>query len=144
LEVSADKVREMKQYFKNDNTLIDNYVSTKVSLPEEFIPLSAPAKGINLEYRHAMAYLKKRNISNDDIKKYNIGYCANGRYRNRIVIPSYDKSGNVNYFIARSFEKEPHLKYDAPSCSKTEIIGFEYFINWKIPVILCEGSFDAI
>jgi DNA primase len=24
------------------------------------------------------------------------------------------------------------------------LIGFEYFINWKVPVILCEGIFDAI
>lgn len=144
LEVSPDKIREMKQYFKNDKTSLQDYAPTKVSLPEEFIPLSITPKGINLEYRHAMAYLRKRNINENDIKKYNIGYCASGRYRNRIVVPSYDKSGQLNYFIARSFEKDPFLKYDAPSCSKTEIIGFEYLINWKVPVILCEGSFDAI
>lgn len=144
LEVSPDKIREMKQYFKNDKTSLQDYAPTKVSLPEEFISLSVIPKGINLEYRHAMAYLKKRNISENDIKKYNIGYCASGRYRNRIIVPSYDKNGQLNYFIARSFEKDPFLKYDAPSCSKTEIIGFEYLINWKVPVILCEGSFDAI
>jgi DNA primase len=144
LEAPIDKIQEMKQYFKNDRTSLEDYAPTKVSLPEEFIPLSVAPKVINLEYRHAMAYLKKRNITESDIKKYNIGYCALGRYRNRIVVPSYDKTGQLNYFIARSFEIEPRLKYDAPSCSKTEIIGFEHLINWKVPVILCEGSFDAI
>ena len=59
-------------------------------------------------------------------------------------MPSYDKNGQVNYFIARSFEKEPRLKYDAPSVAKTEIVGMEYFVNWSVPVILCEGIFDAI
>ena len=144
LEVSPEKILEMKQYFKGDRTSLKDYNPVKVSLPEEFVPLSIIPKGINLEYRHAMAYLKKRSISEHDIKKYNMGYCSKGRFRNRIIVPSYDKQGNLNYFVARSFEKEATLKYDAPSCSKNEIIGFENLINWKIPVILCEGSFDAI
>ena len=55
-----------------------------------------------------------------------------------------DKNGNINYFIARSFEPDPFRKYDAPTCNKTELIGLEYFVNWSIPVILCEGIFDAI
>ena len=144
LEVSSEKILEMKKYFKGDTTKIEDYTPATVSIPSEFISLSTIPKSVNLEYRHAMAYLKKRSISDLDIKKYNIGYCAKGRYKNRIVIPSYDKNGKINYFIARSFEKDAFLKYDAPSCSKTDIIGFEYLINWKIPVILCEGSFDAI
>jgi DNA primase len=61
-----------------------------------------------------------------------------------VVVPSYDKNGQVNYFIARSFEKDPYQKYDAPSIQKTEIVGMEYFVNWSVPVILCEGIFDAI
>lgn len=142
LGVDIDKINEMKRYYTDDKTKLEDYISTVVSLPEEFRSLSKADK--SLEYRHAISYLSKRGITLCDIKKYNMGYCAKGRYRNRIIVPSYDKNGQVNYFIARSFEKEPTLKYDAPSCSKTEIIGFEYFINWKIPVVLCEGSFDAI
>ncbi len=34
--------------------------------------------------------------------------------------------------------------YDAPSVNKSEIIGFEYYINWNVPVVLCEGVFDAM
>jgi DNA primase len=144
LQVSTEIIMEMKQYFSNDKTSLKDYNPTKVSLPEEFISLSIIPKNINLEYRHAMSYLKNRNITTSDIKKYNIGYCSKGRYRNRIIVPSHDKDGHINYFIARSFEKEPRLKYDAPSVSKTDIVGFEYYVNWKIPVILCEGAFDAI
>lgn len=144
LGISVDKQKEMKSYFEGDKTIIDKPDFESVELPKEFIPLSIIPKGINIEHRHAISYLKNRKITDHDIVKYNIGYCANGRYRNRIIVPSYDKSGKLNYFIARSFEKEARLKYDAPSCSKTDIIGFEYYINWKIPVILCEGAFDAI
>lgn len=142
IDAPTEKLIEMKNYFQGDNTKIDASKSNKVQLPEEFISLVDP--DTSLEARHALTYLKKRHISDQDIKKYNIGYCKNGRYRNRVIIPSYDGNGNVNYFIARSFEKDPVRKYDAPSCNKTDLIGLEYFINWSVPVILCEGIFDAI
>lgn len=142
IDAPTEKLIEMKNYFQGDNTKIEASKSNKVQLPEEFISLVNP--DTSLEARHALTYLKKRHISDQDIKKYNIGYCKNGRYRNRVIVPSYDRNGNVNYFIARSFEKDPARKYDAPSCNKTDLIGLEYFINWSVPVILCEGIFDAI
>lgn len=142
IDAPTEKLIEMKNYFQGDNTKIESSKSNKVQLPEEFISLVNP--DTSLEARHALTYLKKRQISDQDIKKYNIGYCKNGRYRNRVIVPSYDRNGNVNYFIARSFEKDPARKYDAPSCNKTDLIGLEYFINWSVPVILCEGIFDAI
>jgi DNA primase len=60
-----------------------------------------------------------------------------------IVIPSYDNNGKLNYFTARSFEKDPYTKYRNPETSR-DIIPFELFINWDLPIILCEGPFDAI
>jgi DNA primase len=89
-------------------------------------------------------YLKKRGITKSDILKYNIGYCEEGRYANRIIVPSYDTNGELNYFIARDINPDSKKKYDAPKCNKNELIGLEYFINWDVPVILCEGIFDAI
>ena len=51
--------------------------------------------------------------------------------------------GRLNYFTARSFEKEPYVKYRNPSASR-DVIPNEHLINWNVPVILCEGLFDAI
>ena len=142
LGVEKERMVEMKGYFKGDRTKIEDTESTRVFLPKEFISMTE--NDTSLEYRRATVYLKNRGINEFDVRKYNIGYCKEGRYRNRVIVPSYDKNGQVNYFIARSFEKEPYQKYDAPSVNKTEIIGLEYHINWTVPVILCEGVFDAI
>jgi DNA primase len=60
-----------------------------------------------------------------------------------IIIPSYDENGNLNYFMSRSFEKEPKIKTKNPPLSRN-IIPFELFINWDLPIILCEGPFDAL
>jgi len=93
--------------------------------------------------RHAVNYLKKRNVSKHDIMKYNIGYCTEGLYKNMIIIPTYDANGKLNYFTGRSFEKDPYVKYRNPQVSR-DVIPNEHFINWDIPIILCEGLFDAI
>ena len=112
-----------------------------ITLPSEFTSLIDPPSDIM--GKHALAYLKRRGISMDDIIKYNIGYCEEGEYQNMVIIPSYDANGNLNYFTARSFEKEPFRKYKNPSVSR-DIVPFEMFINWSSPLVLCEGPFDAI
>tara|TARA_X000001316_G_C916863_1_gene31129 strand:- start:613 stop:1086 length:474 start_codon:yes stop_codon:yes gene_type:complete len=60
-----------------------------------------------------------------------------------VILPTYDKEGTLNYFTARSFEKEPYVKYRNPQVSR-DIIPNEHLINWNIPIILCEGMFDAM
>jgi len=64
-------------------------------------------------------------------------------YSRRVIIPSYDLNGQLNYFISRSYYTEEKMKYKHPPISKN-IIAFESQINWNEPIILCEGVFDAI
>ena len=112
-----------------------------LSLPSEFIPLWKPSK--SFDYGHAMSYLQDRRITMDDILRYNIGFCEQGEYRQRVLIPSYDKDGNVNFFAARAFHEGNTYKYMLSPWPK-DIIGFELFINWQEPITLVEGTFDAI
>jgi len=142
LHASPALIKEMRGYFPDGKTNLDEKVYDSVELPKEYRPLSTPST--LLPYRQAKAYITRRGFSEQDILKYNVGYCETGKYANSIIIPSFDKNGQLNYFISRSFEKEPKRKYNAPSCNKNSLIGLEYFINWKVPVILCEGIFDAI
>jgi DNA primase len=136
-----EKIVELKGYLGYLKKQ-EEVITTTVSLPKEFISLLDD--NTSLEKRQALAYASSRGLSKSDIIKYNIGYCSSGRYRNRLIIPSYNKKGIANYFMARSFEKNPSRKFDAPTCNKAEIIGLENTINWSVPIILCEGIFDAI
>jgi hypothetical protein len=114
--------------------------NTDLKLPEEYKPLIGSK---DILARHARAYLKNRGITFDDIEKYGIGYCESGRYSKMVIIPSYDESGKLNYFTGRSFEENPFVNYKNPEVSR-DIVPFELFVNWDIPLILCEGPFDAI
>jgi DNA primase len=142
VQATPAQVAEMRGYFPDGRGDIEDKQYEVVELPKEFKNFTKNM--LNITFRQARAYLDQRGITANDIIKYNIGYCETGKYRNSIIVPSYDSRGRLNYFISRSFEKDPGRKYNAPSCNKNELIGLEYFINWKVPVILCEGIFDAI
>ena len=138
IEVSPEIFAQLKPLVKSGSDVEEVISSTIVELPKEYKIFTD-----DITSRHALAYLKKRNLSKSDLLKYNIGYCEYGLYKNMVIIPSYDSTGRLNYFTARSFEKDPYIKYRNPEVSR-DIIPFELFINWDLPIILCEGPFDAI
>jgi DNA primase len=143
LKAPSNKIEQLKSYLKIETPEYEDvlYVDAEIKLPKEYISLSN-IKTKNISTKHALHYLKKRGITNDDIVKYNIGYCEYGDYSNRIIIPSYNSDCKLNYFTSRSFEDNAY-KYKNPTVSR-DIIPFELFINWNLPLILCEGPFDAI
>jgi DNA primase len=141
IQVDASYFQELSKLVKNISSEdIGEVKQNLLELPKEFKTFITNQ---DITARHALSYLKKRNISKTDILKYYIGYCASGTYANMIVIPSYDCNGKLNYFTARSFEKDPYVKYRNPEVSR-DIIAFELFVNWDLPIILCEGPFDAL
>ena len=142
VEVSPDIMTELRSIVKYTGPERQVALENKLELPKEFKLLSNITQS-DIIGRHALAYIKSRGITEEDVMKYGIGYCEKGRYANMVIIPSYDAKGNLNYFTGRSFEKEPSTKYRNPSISR-DIIPFELFINWELPLILCEGPFDAI
>ena len=112
----------------------------KVELPKEF--LSLVYKHPSPVYKNAMMYLQRRGITYEDILKYNIGHCDQGLYTNRVIIPSYSEDGQLNFFVGRDIFQSK-MKYRNSPTPK-DVVGFELFINWDEPIVLCEGPFDAI
>jgi DNA primase len=121
-------------------------VYKQVRLPKEFIPFKDASMGLKLtpQYKQALAYIKKRNITDLMLQIYNIGFCYNGLYENRIIIPSYDEEKRLNYFVARSYLSKTKLKYKNPEAQKEIIIFNEHLINWDETIYIVEGAFDSI
>lgn len=143
LKVDSSKYEELNKIlgttYKQDKVKVD----IQVELPTEFTPF-INLKKTDIISRHALKYLlKDRGVSFGDIIKHNLGFCETGRYKNKIIIPSYSKDGKLDYFVARSFEEDPFQKMDAPQSDKN-IIGFESVINFDLPIIIVEGPMDAL
>lgn len=140
VKTSPEKFQELFKLVKTKDAIEEVIEYEELTLPKDFKPI---LNNSSLTAKKAYKYLRKRNLTNDDILKYNIGYCDYGKYKNMLIIPSYNCEGKLNYFISRSFEKDAFIKYRNPDCSR-DIIPFELFINFDLPLILCEGAFDAI
>lgn len=119
-----------------------NLPTDAISLPAEFLPLSKSQ--VTIEYKNAMAYLKRRGILREDILRYNIGYCEEGDYQFHIITPSYDADGKLNFFIGRRYyDVEGVIAHKKPYVPMN-LVGFESFVNYNYPLNFCEGTFDAI
>ena len=123
--------------------LSDFQIENSVELPKDFRKISANDKYA----KEAMEYLRKRNIGQYFIEYYNIGYVPywsnDKEMRNRIVIPSYDEYGELNYYVARDYTGKRKLrKYNNPDIKKTMFVFNEDKINWYEDVTLVEGAFD--
>lgn len=115
----------------------------KIELPKEYIRLSGNQK--YKQFADPFNYLYNRGITDEIIEKFNIGFCLGGKYDNRVIVPSYDNEGELNYFITRSISnRTKKYKYLNPDVDKTSIIFNEYLIDWDKPIFLVEGVFDHI
>ena len=121
----------------------EGHENIQVKLPDEIISF----KDIDLKNKkHLEAYnymIITRGFSKEQLLKYRIGFCLDGKYFKRIIIPSINGLGDVDYFIARDYSGKRKNKYDNPKASKNDIIFNEAFVDWDSTIFLVEGGFDS-
>ena len=143
LKVSKDVWDEHNSIFSRKyryRTDVTTEESKVVQLPKEYIPLWKSSNSVIRN--HALNYLSRRGVTPSEIIKYQIGYCEEGVYKHKVIVPSYDRYGKLNYFVGRNFY-EGGFKHKNPDVSK-DVIGFDMFVNWDLPIVICEGVFDAM
>lgn len=114
-----------------------------VELPPEFIPFSEMNADdpIHLEAYNYMVL--DRQIEYSILIKFGIGFCVEGNYWGRIIIPSYDQQGDLNYFVARAYKGQKPT-YMNPKADKDIIIFNEGHINWDSTIYIVEGVFEFL
>jgi len=112
-----------------------------VSLPRGSMVLKTGMP--DMHSKHALAFMQKRGVPYNLIRTFDVRYCDKGFYANRVVFPSYDIRGSINFFVTRAFFNSDMPYLNAP-VSKDEIIFNELFVTWERPVFLVEGIFDSL
>jgi DNA primase len=115
----------------------------KVVLPDNFT-LFKDSHPVYPVRKQAYNYLKSRGINDETIERFGIGFCDKGSHMGRIVIPSYNKKGELNYYVGRSWDVNSRAKYRNPEAEKDQIIFWENLIDWNKDIYLVEGAFDGM
>jgi DNA primase len=137
------KQKKLYNVLKPETVVKREKKKKELKLPESFT-LFKDSSQVYPVRRQAMNYLKSRGITDEMIEKFGIGFCDKGDHAGRIVIPSYNKKGELNYYIARSWNPMSRAKYKNPEAEKDKIIFWENLIDWKKDIYLVEGAFDGL
>ena len=153
---NATLLKEYKDEISNikSNSLykIDDLENESNITDETFVSLPKSYRKINLKTcrnNKLISYLNKRKINQNVIDYYNIGYTIwddeEKNISGRIIIPSYDSNGFLNYWVGRDFTGyERRIKYRNDQSDKKNIIFNEKNIKWDGDIILVEGPFDML
>ena len=137
------KLKKLFSVLKPETVVKRERKKKTLKLPEGFT-LFKDSSPIYPVRRAAKNYLDNRGISDYMIEKYQIGFCDQGDHAGRIVIPSYNSEGELNYYIARSWNPMSRAKYKNPEAEKDKIIFWENMIDWNKDLYLVEGAFDGL
>ena len=111
-----------------------------IEMPKGFTSLTRNSN--SKSHQRAIKYLAERGIGKYDILRWKMGYTTEGPFKNRIIIPSFNSAGDLNYFIARSFSGD-YRRYMNPPVSRN-IIFNELYVDFEEEVMIVEGVFDAV
>ena len=138
----ANKIKQYETlYDENESTEIEEEIIEKPRVPEGFILLAQNLGSRDPDIRDTVSYAKSRGLSEKDLWQFKLGSCSFGKFKRRLIIPSFDSESNLNYFVARSIDgKNP--KYINAKYPKKKLIFNEINIDWSKPLTLVEGPFD--
>jgi len=143
---SADKLVDYRNRFMSnyDKSFLQNKDEERslppIKLPNDFRLLAIESN--DPDVNSLLQYALSRNLTIRDIWYYKLGYSNEIRWKHRIIVPSFDSSGKINYFVARAINKFRKPKYDNPDYDKRPIVFNEINVIWNERLVLCEGVFD--
>lgn len=143
--------KEFVSDFLGSNQILNEEESVQLEnndilhLPIGFKILALKENDEFLEVRKAKRYLAKRGIfTEEELWYWKFGISLDDEdLKDRIIIPSFDSKGNLNYWTARAMVKASQ-KYLNPTVKREEVIFNEINIDWNKPIILTEGPFDLV
>ena len=145
---SRSNLEEYHKRFKEGKfssiVLDDQEEAIEAKLPPGFKLLGTDLNSIDPDLKSVLRYLKRRGIKNRDLWYYRLGTCTSGRFRRRVIIPSFDFEGKLNYFVGRSIDSDTVQRYINARVPKIEMIFNEINLRWDRELTIVEGPFDLM
>ena len=137
------KFREYQRLYGEfaTNVVEEETIIERPQVPPGFALLAQNYNSRDPDLRDTISYVKKRGLTLKDFWRFKLGSCRSGRFKRRLIIPSFESSGELNYYVARSIDGK-YPKYINAKYPKRDLIFNEININWKKPITLVEGPFD--
>lgn len=115
-----------------------------LALPDGFTLLAQMQESRDRYVKAVMRYVTvQRGLSFADMWRRRIGVSTDPNFVNRVIIPSFDSTGKLNYYTSRSIYDDVFPRYKNAAVSKTSIVFNEIDIDWSSELLIAEGPFDT-
>jgi hypothetical protein len=122
---------------------LDEVVETpKVELPLGFRLLAECIDTRDPDTRACIDYIHNRGLGLREMWYFRFGFVRRGRLARRVIMPSFDSEGRLNYWTARAIDRDVIGKYVNPPIPRGEFIFNELNLDWRKELTLVEGPFD--
>jgi hypothetical protein len=129
-----------RSYKKDDET--EEQPEIKLKIPDGFVLLGASLNSRDPDVKESISYCHRRGLSTRDIWYFKLGTCKSGRFRRRVIFPSFSDTGTLNYYTARSIDLDSKMKYINAGVPKKAVLFNDINIDWSQSLTLVEGPFD--
>lgn len=142
ISLEEDFVDSMQEFFEKKYDKDNTSIKSNILLP----PYTFLIKELSTSSTNRIKsenYLKNRNIPID-----NFYYCSQGKYKDRIIIPYFNKYGIIEYWNGRDITDKHFAKYMGPSKEEYKVGKEEFVYFYKQPndknLMITEGEFDSV
>ena len=115
-----------------------------LTLPDGFVPLSMIYRSPDPDIRDVINYLHNRGLNLGDFHRWRLGTTLKGKFCRKVIMPSFNADGDINYYTARSIDSSGEKKYINSKVKRKEVIFNELNIRWDEELVLVEGPFDLV
>ena len=140
------KFLKYKSIFEDSVVEVENKIEEQieVSIPNGFLLLANNLNSRDPDVRDTINYAYSRGLSTKDLWYYKFGTCQSGSFRRRLIMPSFDAFGKLNYYTGRSIDTEINRKYLNAKAKKKDLIFNELNIKWDEELTIVEGPLDLV
>lgn len=137
----ADLYQRVEEFFDQRSQEDTEDILPDLSLPSDSYLIASLPSGNPFRQR-AEQHLEARKIPVDGLY-----VCAYGKYRDRIVIPYYDRDNKLIYFNCRALHEDQDPKYRGPEkeigIGKGDVIYVPKWPEEPTEIFVTEGEFDS-
>ena len=144
-KVAPQKLQEYNEQYRSTKSpaqKIEEQIPD-ISLPEDFA-LLAGNDFLDPDGRQILKYATSRGFTKSKLWKFRVGYSKENQWRRRLILPSFDEDGELNFITGRAIDKANTFRYKNESVSRNTVVYNEIDVDFSRGLVLVEGPLDLI
>lgn len=113
-------------------------------IPRGFKSLYCHFDSNDPDVKAVIRYVMARGLTKKDAAYFLLGVSDDYEYRRRVIMPSYDFEGRLNFVTTRAINDVVRPRYVNSKNSKSDVVFNELKIDWAQELVIVEGPFDLM